>query len=90
MPWLDLLELINRIQAVKSSGRQGIKCLVPEKWLKAGDNIQVCPNLEAIAQRLEGLAEVLVQLTYYLAIVPSSSFKQMPPGQATKRLDQLR
>ena len=65
---VDLLELIDQIQAVKSSGRQGIKCLVPEKWLKAGNNIQVCPNLEAIAERLEGLAEVLVQLTYYLAI----------------------
>ncbi len=64
----DLLELIDQIQAVKSSGRQGIKCLVPEKWTKKGNNIQVCPNLEAIAERLEGLAEVLVQLTYYLAI----------------------
>jgi exodeoxyribonuclease V beta subunit len=64
----DLLDLIKRLQAVKSSDRQGIQCLVPQKWLKAGDNIQVCPNLEAVAQRLEGLAEVVVQLTYYLAI----------------------
>ena len=66
--WVDLLELIGRIQKAKSSGRQGINCLVPEKWLKAGDNIQVCPNLVAIAQRLEALAGVLVQLKYYLAI----------------------
>ena len=27
-----LLELIDQIKAVKSSGRQGIECLVPEKW----------------------------------------------------------
>ncbi len=65
---VDLLELISRVRAVKSSGRQGIDCLVPGKWLKAGDNIQVCPNLEAIAERLESLAEILVQLTYFLAI----------------------
>jgi exodeoxyribonuclease V beta subunit len=65
---LDLLELIHKIQAVNSSGRKGIKCLVPDKWLKAGNNIQICPNLEGIAERLEGLAEVLVQLAYYLAI----------------------
>ena len=45
----DLLELIDQIQAVKSAGRQGIKCLVPEKWTKKGNNLQVCPNLEAIA-----------------------------------------
>ncbi len=63
-----LLELIHTIQAVESSKRKGIKCLVPEKWTKKGNNIQVCPNLETIAERLEALAEVLVQLTYYLAI----------------------
>jgi exodeoxyribonuclease V beta subunit len=63
-----LLELIHTIQAVESSKRKGIKCLVPEKWTKKGNNIQVCPNLETIAESLEALAEVLVQLTYYLAI----------------------
>jgi len=71
---MDLLELINKIQAVVSSKRKGIKCLVPEKWTTKGNNIQVCPNLETIAERLEALAEVLVQLTYYLAI---SAVKQL-------------
>jgi exodeoxyribonuclease V beta subunit len=75
----DLLELIGQVQAVKSSGRQGIKCLVPEKWTKKGNNIQVCQNLEAIAERLESLAEVLVQLTYYLAI---SAVKQLQADAA--------
>ena len=65
---VELLGLISQIQAVKSSGRQGIECLVPEKWLKAGENIEVCPNLEEIAKRLADLAEVLVQLVYCLAI----------------------
>jgi len=64
----DLLELMGRLQAVQSSGRQGIECLVPAKWLKAGSNIEVCPDLEAIAHRLAHLAEVMVQLVYYLAI----------------------
>ena len=63
-----LLELIDHLKAVRSSGRQGIECLVPEKWTKKGNNLQVCPNLEAIAARLEILAAVLDQLTYYLAI----------------------
>ena len=75
----DLLELIGQVQAVKSSGRQGIECLVPEKWTKKGNNIQVCPNLEAIAERLQALAEVLVQLTYYLAI---SAVKQLQTDAA--------
>ncbi len=76
---LDLLELIGQLQAAESSGRKGIKCLVPEKWTKKGNNIQVCPNLETIAQRLETLAEVLVQLTYYLAI---SAVKQLQADAA--------
>ncbi len=65
---MALLELIDRIQTVKSSGRQGITCLVPEKWTKKGNNIQVCPNLEAISEQLKALADSLVQLSYYLAI----------------------
>ena len=64
----DLLELIDQIQAVKSTGRQGIECLVPIKWLKAGENIEVCPNLEEIAKRLADLAEDLVRLAYHLTI----------------------
>lgn len=65
---VELLELMDRIQAVQSSGRQGIECLVPVKWLKAGSNIQSCPNLETIAGGLQDLAEAAVRLGYYLAI----------------------
>ncbi|CAB5105387.1 Exodeoxyribonuclease V beta chain (EC [Olavius algarvensis associated proteobacterium Delta 3] len=64
----DLLALIQQFQAVQSSGRQGIECLVPIKWLKAGNNIHVCPNLEDITERLTRLADVCLQLAYYLAI----------------------
>ncbi len=64
----ELVDLITRIQDVESSKRKGIQCLVPEKWLKKGNNIEVCPNLEAIAEGLEVLADVLVRLTYNLAI----------------------
>jgi len=63
-----LLELIDRIKAVTSSGRHGIECLVPDKWTKKGDNLQVCPNIEAIFERLTDLSVVLDQLTYFLPI----------------------
>lgn len=64
----ELLELIDRIQAVSSAGRRGVRCLMPQKWLKAGSNLEVCPNLEAIAQGLVQLVEILLQPTYYLAL----------------------
>ncbi len=63
-----LLELIDRIQRVKSAGSQGIQCLVPVKWLKKGNNIEVCPNLEAISKGLTDLVGDLVLLVYELAI----------------------
>jgi len=78
----DLLEFIGQVQAVKSTGRQGVKCLVPEKWTKKGNNIQVCSNLETIAEGLEGLAEVLVQLAYYLMI---EAVKQLQADAARVR-----
>ena len=51
-----------------SAGRKGIGCLVPQNWLKAGNNLTACPNLEAIAEGLEQIAGVLVQLAYFLPI----------------------
>jgi exodeoxyribonuclease V beta subunit len=66
--WMDLAALIQQFQAVKSSGCRGIQCLVPEKWLKAGNNIDACPNLAAIAGKLEAAAEIFCVLTHYLTI----------------------
>ncbi|RJQ50870.1 MAG: hypothetical protein C4530_20895 [Desulfobacteraceae bacterium] len=63
-----LLELIERIQTVKSSDRQGIECLVPANWTKAGENIQVCSNLETISDCLACLAEAVTDLSHYLAV----------------------
>jgi exodeoxyribonuclease V beta subunit len=64
----ELLDLITDIQAVKSTGRQGIACLVPAKWLKAGDNREVCPHLEKVAAGLEQLTQLILRLQHYLTI----------------------
>jgi len=62
-----LAALMDGLRTVRSSGRQGIDCLVPEKWTKAGQNLHVCPNLVDIRDRLAGLEEILSRLAYHLA-----------------------
>jgi len=64
----DLLNLIDRIQLAKSGNRKGIKCLIPDKWLKIGPNLQDCPNLEPVIERLESLFETCNRLAHYLSI----------------------
>lgn len=70
----SLSDLIDRIQQTQSSGRQGIKCLIPNKWLKQGANPQVCPNLEPVVEKVEGLIETHNSLVHFLAV---HSIKQL-------------
>ncbi len=62
----ELSDLIDRIRQTRSSDRRGIECLVPEKWLKAGDNSSVCPNLESIVEKMGALTEAVNRLRYFL------------------------
>jgi len=63
-----LQSLISQIQGVKSGQRQGIQCLVPNKWLKKGPNPEVCPNLQDIVFVLQKIEETSANLKQMLAI----------------------
>ncbi len=63
-----LQNLISQIQGAKSKQRQGIQCLVPDKWLKKGANPEVCPNLENIVSVLEKIEETSANLKQMLAV----------------------
>ncbi|BBO67139.1 RecBCD enzyme subunit RecB [Desulfosarcina alkanivorans] len=51
-----------------SSGRRNIDRLVPEKWLKAGDNLHECPHLAAIRDRLDTLIRLFSDLSHVLML----------------------
>ncbi|MDO9565384.1 MAG: UvrD-helicase domain-containing protein [Candidatus Desulfaltia sp.] len=63
-----LQTLISQIQGAKSSERQGIQCLVLDKWLKVGANPEVCPNLQDIVSVLQKIEETSAILKQILAI----------------------
>jgi len=63
-----LSDLIDQIQQTKSAGRQGIECLIPNKWLKNGANLEVCPHLEPIVEKLESLIQAHKRLVHFLAV----------------------
>jgi len=63
-----LSDLIDQIQQTKSAGRQGIECLIPDKWAKKGANPEVCPNLEPIVEKLASLIEAHKRLVYFVAV----------------------
>ena len=63
-----LQEMICQIQGVKSGGKMGIQCLVPDKWLKAGPNPEVCPMLQNIVDVFKKIEKVLDDLKQKLVI----------------------
>ena len=63
-----LSELITQIQTIKSSKRKGVQCLIPENWLMAGENWEVCPNLRKIFETLETITNLLAFLEHFLTI----------------------
>jgi len=71
---IKLQELVDKIKNEKSSGKKGIISLVPEKWLKKGKNIEVCPNIEAVVEKFENMSNLLAILTYLLS---ASAIKQL-------------
>ena len=63
-----LREWLEGARTVRSAGRQGIPCLLPETWLKKGPNPEACPQLEAVVEALEGLAETLDEMAHFLTV----------------------
>jgi len=62
-----MVELMDRIGGVRSQGRSGIDCLVPDKWTRKGENLRDCPQLPAVVAALRELAAVLPAAVHFLA-----------------------
>jgi len=62
----NLSDLMIQIQAVTSSDRQGIECLVPK--YKKSPNPQACPNLQKIKEKLDEAADIMASEEHLLAI----------------------
>jgi exodeoxyribonuclease V beta subunit len=64
------------LDALHSSGGRNIDRLVPQKWLKAGENLHECPDLVAIKDRLEALVGLFTRLSHVLMLASVGQLRQ--------------
>ena len=63
-----LLKLMLQIQSTVSSERKGIDCLTPTKWNKGGPNLNMCPRLGELVEKLEEISGKLNDLECCLPV----------------------
>ena len=75
-------DLILAIRKVRSRDKQGIRALVPDKWLKSGENLSDCPCLMEVVQAVESLDRLHDQMAYLL--IGAAAHRLKRDGQACK------
>ncbi len=67
-PLSEIRAMVATLGARHSSGERKIDRLVPQKWLKAGENLHECPDLVAITHRFEELVDLFSRLSHVLML----------------------
>jgi exodeoxyribonuclease V beta subunit len=67
-PLSEIMAVVATLGARHSSGVRNIDRLVPQKWLKAGENLHECPDLVAITHRFEALVGLFSRLSHVLMV----------------------
>ena len=67
-PLSEIMAVVATLGARHSSGVRNIDRLVPQKWLKAGENLHECPGLVAITHRFEALVGLFSRLSHVLML----------------------
>lgn len=61
-----LSSLFTAVNQVKSGQSKGLTALLPERWLKAGPNVHVCPNFEKIILTAVELEKLILMGTHWI------------------------
>jgi exodeoxyribonuclease V beta subunit len=67
-PLSEIMTVADTLGARHPSGGRNIDRMVPQKWLKAGENLHECPNLVAITHRFEALLDLFSRLSHVLML----------------------
>ena len=67
-PLFEIRQVVATLGARHPSGERNIDRLVPQKWLKAGENLHECPCLVAITHRFEALVDLFSHLSHVLML----------------------
>lgn len=65
---MEIKPVVDVLGARHRSGKRNVDRLVPEKWLKAGENLQDCPNLIPVRERLDRLVALFGQMAHVLTL----------------------
>ena len=68
LPLDMIMSLVDTLCGRHSSGEVNLDRLIPQKWLKAGENLTVCPNLGAIREQLVTLITHVDALSHLLML----------------------
>ena len=67
-PLFEIRQVVATLGGRHPSGERNIDRLVPQKWLKAGENLHECPCLVAITHRFEALVDLFSHLSHVLML----------------------
>ena len=67
-PLTELMGVVATLGARHAVGERNIDRLIPQKWLKAGENLHACPHLVPITHRLEALVGLFSRLSHVLML----------------------
>jgi len=65
---MEIKPVVDVLAARHSSGERNVDRLIPGKWLKAGENLQDCPNLLPAHDRLDRLVALYGQMAHVLTL----------------------
>ncbi|WP_372678525.1 UvrD-helicase domain-containing protein [Desulfosarcina sp.] len=67
-PLSEVVGVVATLGARHTAVERNIDRLVPQKWLKAGENLHECPHLVAITRQLEALVGLFSHLSHVLML----------------------
>ncbi|BBO73362.1 hypothetical protein DSCW_07790 [Desulfosarcina widdelii] len=65
---MEIKAVVDVLGARHSSGERNLDRLVPRKWLKSGENSEVCPNLVPVRNRLDALVDLFGRMAHVLTL----------------------
>ncbi|WP_319525558.1 UvrD-helicase domain-containing protein [uncultured Desulfosarcina sp.] len=73
---MEIQPIVDTLGVRHSSGKRNVDRLVPEKWLKAGENLGDCPNLIPVCDRLDRLVDLFGRMAHVLTLESVTRLQQ--------------
>ncbi len=72
----EFMPVVTTLGARHPSGRTNIERLIPQKWLKTGENLHECPDIVAIKGQLDQLVRLFSRLSHVLMLTAVGQLRE--------------